>query len=62
MDSHFIETGYRPPTEVKDELTAQSFQTPSYDDRIHFFKSENSKIPELDHAIRATVLIGKDRN
>lgn len=61
-DSGFIETGYRPPTELKDELTPESFQDPSSEDKIHFFRSENNKIPELMQAIRSTVLIGKDRN
>lgn len=57
MDATFTENGYRPSTQVKEELTAGILHDPSFEDRIHFFKSENCAIPELQRAIDSTVLI-----
>lgn len=57
MDDNFIETGYRPPTQVKGALEENAFKNPSTEDIIHFFKSEGCTIPELQHIIRSTILV-----
>lgn len=58
-DSNFIEYGYRPATEIKDELDALTLSNPSYEDQIHFFKSESCTIPELQQAINSVVLVSE---
>lgn len=59
MNDNFIETGYRPPTQVKSALDEDTFRNPSSEDKIHFFKSEGCTIPELQRVIRSTVLVSE---
>lgn len=59
MDSNFIESGYRPPTQVKGALEEDTFRNPSAEDRIHFFKSEGCTISELQQVIRSTILVSE---
>lgn len=59
MSIGFEEIGYKPNTEVKETLTQEAFKDPSREDRIHFFKSESCKIPELQTVIHSTVLISE---
>lgn len=59
MDNNFIETGYRPQTQVKGPLDENMFRNPSSEDRIHFFKSEGCTIPELQQVIRSTILVSE---
>lgn len=59
MDDNFIETGYRPPTQVKSALDENTFRNPSAEDRIHFFKAEGCTIPELQQVIHSTVLVSE---
>ncbi len=60
MDAGFIETGYRPATEVRDSLDTATFQNPTFQDRTHYFKSEQGVIPELQQAVNATVLVSEN--
>lgn len=62
MDPNFIENGYRPATQVKGSLTAETFNNPTADDRIHFFKSEGCVIPELQQAIHSTILVSETQD
>lgn len=62
MNSHFIENGYRPATEVRDVLTPDSFHNPTSEDGIHYFKSESSPIPELQKVVQATVLVSETQD
>lgn len=59
MDANFTEDGFQPPTEVKDTLTPDMFHNPTSEARIHFYKSENSPMQELQKAVQAIVLIGE---
>lgn len=59
MDANFIEDGFQPPTEVKDTLTSDMFHNPTSEAEIHFYKSENSPVPELQEAVQATVLVSE---
>ncbi len=62
MDSHFIENGYRPTTEVRDSLTSDLFHSPTPDARIHYYNFETSTVPELQNVIQATVLVSETKD
>jgi hypothetical protein len=53
----FIEVGYNPPTELKNDFAESGYPNPDSSATIHFYRSENCGAPELQQAIRSTVFL-----